>query len=208
MDNTRRFGRLVEGSNPSGGIQHMKKIFLAIFLITLFLPFTGSALGGSYSIDASGTIYQVQYEGLVPCGKCVNVSPPAGATIQGECDQTTGGVPVPIGFPISKKSVRCVICHIFVTLDGVIDFVLLQIVPAISTLLFIFAGLSYYQAMGTPEKLSKAKSLLFSVIIGLTIIYGSWIIINTAMSVLGLADWVGFGEGWFQIKCDLKTRGL
>lgn len=197
------------GSIPSGGIQHMKKLFLLTFFLALFLPLASSALGGYYSIDASGTIYQVQYDGLVPCGKCVNVVPAAGATIQGECDQTTaGGDPVPIGYPLNKKSVRCVICHIFVTLDGVIDFVLLQIVPAISTLLFIFAGLSYYQAMGTPEKLTKAKSLLFSVIIGLTIIYASWIIINTSMDVMGLADWVGFGEGWFQIKCDLKTRGL
>jgi len=189
----------------------MKKIFFLVFFTALFLPLTGLALGGYYTIDASGTIYQVQYDGLVPCGKCVNVSGATlpGATIIGECNQETpGGDPVPIGYPISKKSVRCIICHIFVTLDGVIDFVLLQIVPAISTLLFIFAGLSYYQAMGTPEKLTKAKSLLFSVIIGLTIIYASWIIVNTSLSVLGVADWVGFGEGWFQIKCDLKTRSL
>lgn len=187
----------------------MKKLFFLVFFTALFLPLTGSALGGYYTINASDTIYQVQYDGLVPCGKCVNIVPTAGADVIGECDQKTpGDQPVPIGYPINKKSVRCVICHIFVTLDGVIDFVLLQIVPAISTLLFIFAGLSYYQAMGNPEKLTKAKSLLFSVIIGLTVIYASWIIVNTSMSVLGLAEWVGFGEGWFQIKCDLKTRSL
>jgi len=89
-------------------------------------------------------------------------------------------------------------------IDGIIDFILLTVIPPIGTLILIISGIAFYQAGSNPEKFKWAKSVLISAIIGLVIVYTSWVIVNSVLNAIGIADWVGFGEGWFQITCDVK----
>jgi hypothetical protein len=88
--------------------------------------------------------------------------------------------------------------------DGIIDLILLKIVPPVATILFLVGGISFYLAAGNPEHLSKAKNIMMSAVIGLVIIYTSWIIINKTLEATGVADWVGFGQGWYQIQCQIE----
>jgi len=186
----------------------MKKTFLLILLGGIFFPFIVLAANTYTIIDVdSATAYTVTYEGIIPCGRCATVNPAAMAFIQGECGEEIGGVPVPVGTLINHKYVHCSLCHGFVMLDGIIDFALLKIVPPLAALILIISGIAFYQAGASPEKFRWARSVFLSVIIGLVIIYTSWIVVSAVMDIVGIADWVGFGEGWFQIECEITTRG-
>ncbi len=188
----------------------MKKLFFLILSGGLFLPLIILAAGGSYTIINNfppPPSWTVTYEGIVPCGRCVDVNPQAKASIVGECGEEIGGSPAPVGADIDRKFIHCTPCHLFVMIDGIIDFVLLKIVPPVATLILIFGGIALYQAGASPEKFSKARSILLSAIIGLVIIYTSWIVVNSTLTAVGIADWVGFGEGWFQIKCEMTIGG-
>jgi len=194
----------------------MKKIFLLFFLIGLFFPFVSLA-SKSYSVfdNTTGNTYYLQYEGLVPCGKCVEeVSPgpkmPARVfvhiTTQADCEAISyhwvAGQCRPCA--ATHRKIDCTPCHLFAMVDGIIDLILLKIVPPVATILFLVGGISFYLAAGNPEHLSKAKSIMLSAVIGLVIIYTSWIIINKTLEATGVADWVGFGQGWYQIQCQIE----
>ena len=180
----------------------MRKLFFIILLGGFFLPFIVFADGVYTILDTNtGTTHKVYYSGLIPCGKCDDVSPNAPASMDGECNQ-----PVAIGTPVPRKFVHCSICHLFVMFTEISKFILLKIVPPIGTIMLIFGGIALYQAGASPEKFNKARSILLSAIIGLVIIYTSWIIVNAVLQAVGIADWVGFGEGWFQISCGISTK--
>jgi len=188
----------------------MKKIFLLFFLGGLFLPLIILAAGGSYTIindSPPPSYWTITYEGITPCGRCADVNPQAKAGIVGECGEKIGGNPAPVGADVDRKFIHCAPCHLFVMIDGIIDFVLLKIVPPVATLILIIGGIALYFGGASPEKFNQARSILLSAIIGLVIIYTSWIIVNSTLNAVGIADWVGFGEGWFQISCDITTSG-
>jgi len=140
----------------------VKKIFLIIFLITLFsLPLV--------SLSA----------GLVPCGRT-----DSGAT--------------------AEERQPCTFCHLFVMIDRVLDFLLFKIVPVLAALMIAIGGFMYIFAFGKPEMISQAKRLFTAIAIGLLIIYGAWVLINTFFAMIGLSD---FGlkltgpDKWFIINC-------
>jgi len=162
-------------------------LFLIVFVGGLFLP--QITLAGEYKL-ADGT--PVCYEGLVPCGKEVMVG---GTWQNGKC---VGGTP---------KLVYCQFCHFFVMIDGIFDFVLTYIVPPIAVLMIVVGGIMFYFAGGNPELLSRGKSLIKSVIIGLFIVYGSFMIVGFLLNVVGAADRNPIKEVWqngvFTINCPM-----
>lgn len=107
---------------------------------------------------------------------------------------------VPCGGPGQPP---CQICHLFVMLDRIIDFVLIRIVFPVATLLIVFSGGMYMLSSGDSGKISQARSILTSTIVGLVIIFSSWLLVNTFMTGIGLADWVGPAGGWYRINCPI-----
>ncbi len=70
--------------------------------------------------------------------------------------------------------IECEICHIFVMIYGIINFILFSIVPALAGLFIVFAGFKYYHAAVTnPQEAQKVKEIVIAVFIGLLILYGS-----------------------------------
>jgi len=158
-------------------------LLLVIFIGNFLFPFLASA--GEYQ-GYGGT---VKYEGLVPCGK----------SEQGPNE--TEGVTKP-----------CQLCHLFVMLDGIIDFVLIGILPWIVVLMILIAGVMFYFAGGNPSLLLQTKKLITSVVIGLAIILCSYLIIGTVLSVLGVLHWTTLdtwfeGNGVFMIDCPIGEPG-
>ena len=94
----------------------------------------------------------------------------------------------------------CEFCHIFVLLDNIIKFVLQDLVPPIAILMFVIAGGMYFMAAEDPSKAGKAKSLLTSIIIGLLIIYGAYLLVGLFFTAIGVASWTGL-ENWFIYPC-------
>ena len=170
----------------------MKKLLFLIFTLgILAFPLTGLA-ARTYSADG----HTVEYEGLVPCGKCVKVSGLAG--VDPECTSN----------PNNNKYIPCQFCHFFVMLDAILDFIF-QISIVIAALMLAFAGLLYIMSVmeflpGGPQTLSQAKSIIGSVFVGLLIIFGAWVIINLFFQVIGVSGWTGLDKGWFEVDCSIK----
>lgn len=147
-------------------------ILVLILLIGLILPLISSAAG------------------LVPCGRT-----DPGAT--------------------AKERKPCQFCHLFVLFKNIVNFLLIPdkdlnnnvpLVPVIALLMIVIAGamyiLAYVETIGNPEWIKQAKSLLWSVVIGLIIIYGAWVIVNLFFEIIGISetkDWTDL-KTWWKIK--------
>lgn len=105
---------------------------------------------------------------------------------------------VPCGNPGQDA---CKLCDFFIMIDNVIDFLLLSLIPILAAIMIAIGGFLYIISRANPDQLTRVKSLLTAVAIGLLIIYGAWIIINTFLVVIGAADWSGFGGRWWVINC-------
>lgn len=108
------------------------------------------------------------------------------------------------------NTINCQFCHLFVLFQNVINFLLIHIVPVVAVLMLVIGGFMYVFAYfeiipkggtGGPALLSRAKSLFTYAIVGLIIIYASWLIINLFFQVIGVADWTGLRQGWWRINC-------
>jgi len=122
---------------------------------------------------------------------------------------------VPFG---GEAEPRCQLCHFFVLFRNVVDFLLTKIIPPLAVLMIAIGGFMYDCAYlgsfekltgggkGGPVLLARAKKLIISVVIGLLIIFAAWIIVNTFFQVIGVADWTGLKEGWWQVNKDCPTE--
>jgi len=168
----------------------MKKLFLVVVLAGLLLPLVSFA--GTYkAINKDGAEINVCYEGLVPCGleKPMWVD---GEWKDGECKGT-----------LDTKGVSCQFCHFFVLLKEIINFVL-KLVIAVSVLMLTIGGFLFFLGGGDPGQTQKAKEIMKAALIGLAIMFASWVIINTIFMFMGVQGWTGLQEGWFKIDCPIQ----
>ena len=94
----------------------------------------------------------------------------------------------------------CQFCDIFVLIDNVISFILTCLAPIVAILVLVIGGLYLLTAGSSPERVSKAKSIITSVVIGLVIIFVAWVFLNTFLDAIGVAEWTGL-KTWWEIKC-------
>ncbi|MCK4473899.1 hypothetical protein KAU40_01405 [Candidatus Parcubacteria bacterium] len=117
--------------------------------------------------------------------------------------------------PCGEEGNPCQLCDFFVLVDNVIDFVLIKLVPPLAVLMLVIGGIMFVGATleflpGGPTLLSQAKAIMTSVVIGLIIIYGGWIIIGLFLNTIGLSEWTGgttgifsnWNQGFFTIPCE------
>jgi len=94
----------------------------------------------------------------------------------------------------------CTFCDIFKMLDRIINFLLFMVIPPLAILMIAIGGGIYIIGQGKPEMLSKAKSLFTSVVIGLIMIYGAWVVVNLFLMLIGINEWTGL-RTWWEIPC-------
>ena len=155
-----------------------------------------------------------EYEGIVPCGKCVNLNPPELWPKYRECqasyltdqDKDRCGIEPNAEAPV--KYLDCQLCHIFVMADDVLDTIMWQIVPVLGFMFFLIAGFFYMVSGDDPSKRKKANDTIRNAVIGIALIYGSWIIVNTIFSFTPLVNTAllqGINPGgWFSINCPIS----
>jgi hypothetical protein len=188
----------------------MKKIFALSIIAFLFFPFIIFSAEDSYQVTDIKCIpndtYSVKFTGLVPCGRCLEVTAgTAHAWASNECGSMTTVTPPNCGAAIAKKFIPCTMCHFFIILNNFSNFLLFTIVPPIMVFIFSIGGISFYQGGQSPQKASFAKKIITSGIIGFVLIYGSWFIVNLVLASVGVADWTGLGS-WFQITCQVVIK--
>ena len=93
----------------------------------------------------------------------------------------------------------CSLCHIFILVKKIIDLSLLYAVFPLIVLLLAIAGLFFIISGGDPQKISKAKSILKGIGIGIIITFFSWLAIELIimMIVPSSAPW----KDWSTISC-------
>jgi len=197
-----------------------KQVFLKIFKGTFFLFFLfGFLLSGSIILakmnyyPAQGSTnegkltdkgFVICYDGIVPCGKQVIYQ--GGATPDNwrgigekQCEQGQ----------LSKGILHCQICHLFVMINGAINYLFISVIPYIVILMFVIAGVFFYLGGAKPNYKSRAKEVIKTTLIGLVLIYGSFLIVGVALTLLGVADIEPIKSVWtsnkiFQIDCLVK----
>jgi len=107
--------------------------------------------------------------------------------------------------PCGGSGNACTFCHIFVLLNNILSFILTCLAPIISGLMLIIGGFYFLAAGASPEKVTQAKSILTATIIGLVIIFASWVFLNSFMTAIGVAEPGDFLQidlrKWWEIKC-------
>ncbi len=113
--------------------------------------------------------------------------------------------------PCGEPGNPCNLCDLFSLGTNIINFFLIPtasnngfaVVPLLATLFLVWGGFSLIMAGGSPQTVSNARMILTAVIIGLIIVYASWIFVNTILQALGVTQWAGLGN-WWQIQCNVK----
>ncbi len=70
---------------------------------------------------------------------------------------------------------------------------ILGIVGSLTLLMFVYGGFTFLISAGSSEKVGQAKKIITAAVIGLIIIFASWLIINYVFQIMGL-DWQGDSE--------------
>ncbi len=90
----------------------------------------------------------------------------------------------------------CDFCKLLQLILNIINFVAKTLTPAVAGLLVVIGGIMYLLAGANPSLLSKAKGILLNVVVGLIIIYVSYLIVYTVLNVLS-SNTAGFTiSGW------------
>ena len=98
---------------------------------------------------------------------------------------------------------RCELCHIFVMIDRILDFIILRLTPVVAVLMLVIGGLMFFFAGTNPGTLETAKKVITNTVIGLVIIFTAWIVISTFLNYIGVMEWTGLGSGgWSVIDID------
>jgi len=86
----------------------------------------------------------------------------------------------------------CTICKFFAMLANIYYFLTAKIATPLAVIALTVGGVMIMMSAGNPNVLSNGKKILWSAIIGLALVFGSWIIINFILTTLGYA----LGSWW------------
>ena len=107
------------------------------------------------------------------------------------------------------ETAPCGICHTFLTVKKVSDFVTGTIIFPLMSLLVLFGGGFWLTSGGDPSKISRGKDILKVAAIGFAIAAGAWMIANLIM-VFVSQNSMGevFGSPWHEINCVVPSCNL
>ncbi len=86
---------------------------------------------------------------------------------------------------IPCEGINCELCDLFTLLSNVISFLLIDVVPPVAALIFVFGGVKLLTAGGDAGKVNDAKKLMMSVVVGLVIVYSAHLLISGLLTMLG-----------------------
>jgi len=73
----------------------------------------------------------------------------------------------------------------FIVLAINVSELILGLVGSLSLIMFVYGGISFMISAGSADKVSEAKRILVASVIGLIIVFSSWLIIRFFVSMLG-----------------------
>ncbi len=189
----------------------MKKFILVLVATFLIIPFFtfGSDLN-SYELnlkreDNSSIIYKIEYDGLVPCGRCFAVEGLDQSRPKTDLENIHG-------CDNNEIFVPCTLCHFFIVFDNIIAFFLLGIIPILAILVITVSGVLMIISSGNPTKTDKAKKTLLYAVIGFFISFVSYMIVTSFLAFFmdwdgwKLDDWWTTGGIRVQHVCEIEIK--
>jgi len=82
----------------------------------------------------------------------------------------------------------CTICNLFELIDNIVRTVIIGLVPAAAGLVIAIAGFKFLVNQDNADVMEESKKIIFMVIIGLLLIYGSYAIVGAVFSGMGYYD--------------------
>lgn len=67
----------------------------------------------------------------------------------------------------------------------------LGIVGSLALIMFIYGGFMFLVSSGSQDKITKAKDIIVAAVIGLIIVFSSYMIIQYSLGAIGITDWTG-----------------
>ena len=67
---------------------------------------------------------------------------------------------------------------------------ILGIVGSLTLIMFVYGGILFLISAGSSDKVSQAKKIITSAVVGLLIVFASWLIIRFALGAIGI-EWEG-----------------
>lgn len=93
---------------------------------------------------------------------------------------------VPCGGPGEPQ---CEIRHFFILLDRIYNFIVWNIATPLAVLMLVLGGIFLMISAGNPNLAGTARKILQWAVIGLILVFGSWVIINFILTTLGYKNW-------------------
>lgn len=91
----------------------------------------------------------------------------------------------------------CTWCDFIQFGQGIINFLMQDIAFPLAVLFIIYGGIMMMINSGNPSKLQESRGIILSAVIGLAILLGSWVILNTFFNLMtGGMNWP-----WHTIQC-------
>ncbi len=89
---------------------------------------------------------------------------------------------VPCGTDTNSEA--CTLCHLWELASNIINFISFNLSLPVAVLLFIVAGILFIIAGSDEKKVDLAKTIFKNTVIGLVIIFCSWLLIDTLFKTL------------------------
>ena len=89
----------------------------------------------------------------------------------------------------------CTLCHLWHLASNIINFLSFNLAIPLATLLFVAAGIIFLISGGNQEKVALARSIFINTVIGLVIIFTSWMLIDTLIKSIA-TDLEGVIGAW------------
>ncbi|MDD3735097.1 MAG: peptidoglycan-binding protein [Candidatus Pacebacteria bacterium] len=120
---------------------------------------------------------------------------PGDSQCLGRCDQHL----VPCSMT-NNPGPKCNLCYLFKLIQNIICYLTWCIAGPLAVISILIAGIMYLTARGNPSQISLAKDIIRATVLGLVIVFGAWIIVNTIITLLGVGSPY---SDWSHIDCTL-----
>jgi hypothetical protein len=89
---------------------------------------------------------------------------------------------VPCG--TSKNPEECNLCHLWELGDNIIRFLTFNLALPVAAFLFVIVGVMLLVSGGNEQRVALAKSIFTNTVIGLVIIFTSWLLVDTFLKTI------------------------
>ena len=96
-----------------------------------------------------------------------------------------GLVPCGQGLPTDPNFKRCELEDLFKLIQIIYKFLVWNIATPLAGLIIVIGGIMLIISAGNPGLANQAKKIIMNSIVAWLLVFGSWLIINTVLNVIG-----------------------